>query len=244
MSKTATIYRMVTPDHLCPWGLKAIDLLQHEDLQIDDRHLASQEANNAYKEKNHVDETPQIYIEGKHIGGYDDLREHLGKRPEGQEGTTYQPIVAIFATTFFTALSASFSIYGNFLPSRIFELFIAFSMIVLGIMKLRDLSSFSVQFLSYDLLARKKVRYAYAYPFLETGAGILMLGGFLTFLSSAAAFFIGTVGAISVVKAVYIDKRQLKCACVGGGSNVPLGFVSLTENLMMVTIAVWMILRA
>ena len=33
-------------------------------------------------------------------------------------------------------------------------------------------------------------------------------------------------------KAVYIDKRELKCACVGGSSNVPLGFVSLTENLM------------
>ena len=35
-------------------------------------------------------------------------------------------------------------------------------------------------------------------------------------------------------KAVYIDKRELKCACVGGSSNVPLGFVSLTENLMMI----------
>ena len=48
------------------------------------------------------------------------------------------------------------------------------------------------------------------------------------------SLFIGTVGAISVIKAVYIDKRELKCACVGGDSNVPLGFVSLTENLFMI----------
>jgi hypothetical protein len=48
------------------------------------------------------------------------------------------------------------------------------------------------------------------------------------------------VGAVSVIKAVYIDKRELKCACVGGDSNVPLGFVSLTENLMMVGMAVVM----
>jgi hypothetical protein len=41
-------------------------------------------------------------------------------------------------------------------------------------------------------------------------------------------------------KAVYLDKRELKCACVGGSSNVPLGFVSLTENLMMIAMAVWM----
>jgi hypothetical protein len=47
-----------------------------------------------------------------------------------------------------------------------------------------------------------------------------------------------------VFKAVYIDKRELKCACVGGSSNVPLGFISLTENLMMIGMAVWMALAA
>lgn len=40
-----------------------------------------------------------------------------------------------------------------------------------------------------------------------------------------------------------VDKRELKCACVGGDSNVPLGFVSLTVNLMMVGMAIWMILK-
>ena len=55
------------------------------------------------------------------------------------------------------------------------------------------------------------------------------------------ALFIGTIGAVSVFKAVYIDRRELKCACVGGSSNVPLGFVSLTENLMMIGMALWML---
>jgi hypothetical protein len=40
---------------------------------------------------------------------------------------------------------------------------------------------------------------------------------------------------------VYVDKRELKCACVGGDSKVPLGFVSLLENVMMVLMAVWML---
>jgi hypothetical protein len=48
------------------------------------------------------------------------------------------------------------------------------------------------------------------------------------------------VGAVSVFKAFYADKRELKCACVGGNSNVPLEFISLTENLMMVAMALWM----
>ena len=54
------------------------------------------------------------------------------------------------------------------------------------------------------------------------------------------ALTIGSIGAVSVVKAVYVEKRELKCACVGGSSNVPLGFVSLTENVMMVAMALWM----
>lgn len=71
-----------------------------------------------------------------------------------------------------------------------------------------------------------------------------MLAGALTWLSAPVALIIGGVGAVSVFKAVYIDRRELKCACVGGSSNVPLGFVSLTENLMMIAMAVAMLLMA
>jgi hypothetical protein len=60
-------------------------------------------------------------------------------------------------------------------------------------------------------------------------------------VSIPLALFIGTTGAVSVFKAVYLDRRELKCACVGGSSNVPLGFVSLTENLMMVGMTFWML---
>jgi hypothetical protein len=114
-------------------------------------------------------------------------------------------------------------------------------MILLGMQKLRDVEGFTTMFLNYDLLARKWVPYAYIYPFVETGAGILMTGMILTWVSAPAALLVASIGAISVFKAVYIDKRELKCACVGGNSNVPLGFVSLTENLMMVGMAVVML---
>jgi hypothetical protein len=63
-------------------------------------------------------------------------------------------------------------------------------------------------------------------------------------ISAPVALFIGSVGAVSVFKAVYVDKRELKCACVGGSSSVPLGFVSLTENLMMMAMGIWMPLKS
>lgn len=52
---------------------------------------------------------------------------------------------------------------------------------------------------------------------------------------------IGAVGGWSVFKAVFIDKREVKCACFGGGSNVPPGFVSLSEDLGMLGIGIWML---
>jgi hypothetical protein len=114
-------------------------------------------------------------------------------------------------------------------------------MCILALLKLRDVESFSNMFLGYDLLAQRWVRYSYIYPFGEGLAGVLMIVGALMWLAIPVALFIGTVGAVSVFKAVYVDRRELKCACVGGDSNVPLGFISLTENLMMVAMAVWML---
>ena len=85
--------------------------------------------------------------------------------------------------------------------------------------------------------------YSYAYPFLEAGAGVLMAAHALNWLSIPVALVIGTIGAVSVFYAVYIQKREIKSACVGGSSNVPLGFVSLTENLFMIGMAIWMIAK-
>lgn len=116
-------------------------------------------------------------------------------------------------------------------------------MCVLAILKLQDVARFSTMFLNYDLLARRWVPYAYLYPFGEALAGVLMTADALPWLSIPVALVIGGIGAVSVFKAVYLDKRELKCACVGGSSNVPLGFVSLTENLFMVGMALWMLLR-
>jgi hypothetical protein len=96
--------------------------------------------------------------------------------------------------------------------------------------------------LNYDVLARQWVPYGYIYPYAELTAGLLMLAGVLAVVSVPLALFIGGIGAWSVFKAVYLEKRELKCACVGGSSKVPLGFVSLTENLMMVAMAVGMLL--
>jgi hypothetical protein len=188
--------------------------------------------------------TPQIFIRGARIGGYDDLRRFLGKHVADPSVPSYRPVIALFAMTALMALGASYAVSGSAFTLRAAEWFIGFSMVVLALLKLQNIESFATMFLNYDLLAKRWVPYSYIYPFAEGLAGVLMIAGALPWLSVPVALFIGTVGAVSVFKAVYVEKRTLKCACVGGASNVPLGFVSLTENLMMIAMAVWMALGA
>jgi glutaredoxin len=239
--KEATVVRMVTPHHLCPWGVKAKDLLKRSGFTVEDRHLATKEANEAYKRENGYDETPQIFVEGKRVGGYDALLEFLGKRPDPDERDTYRPIVAVFSVTFAMAVATTLAAQGRFEWLRIAELFVAFSMCVLGVLKLQNLQSFATGFVQYDLLARRYVPYASMYAFIEAAGGVLMIADVSTLVVAPAVLVASTVGAISVFKAVYLERRDVNCACVGGGSRVPLGSVSLTENLMMIAMAVWML---
>ncbi|HCJ20804.1 MAG TPA: glutaredoxin, partial [Erythrobacter sp.] len=98
-TRTATVYRMVMEDHVCPYGLKTIDLLKRQGFEIDDNHLTSRGETDAFKDKHEVETTPQTFIEDRRIGGYDDVREFFGKgRSQPKEGeTSYQPVIAIFA---------------------------------------------------------------------------------------------------------------------------------------------------
>lgn len=242
--KKATLYRMVMPKHLCPYGLKSKDLLQRKGFEVEDHHLTTREQTDAFMEKEGVDTTPQTYINGKRIGGFDELEVYLDvKKPKDQRrDTSYQAVVAIFGVAMLMALGLSWYSFGTLFTLRGFEWFIAISMCLLAVQKLQDLEQFSTMFLNYDLLAQRWVRYSKLYPFGEALAGVLMLAGSLLWLAAPVAIFIGTIGAVSVIKAVYVDRRELKCACVGGNSKVPLGAISLTENLMMLGMGLWMLI--
>lgn len=243
MSKKATLYRMVTDEHICPYGLRSKDLLEREGYDVEDHYLTSREQTDEFKEQQGVDTTPQTFIDSERIGGYDDLRSYFNKGEAGQTGTTYTPVITIFSVSALLTLAFQYYVSADFFSIRTLILFIAFSMTMLAAQKLKDLYSFTNSFITYDLFAMKWLRYGYIYPFVEAYVGIGMVAQLPALIVAPFSLFIGTVGAVSVFKAVYIDKRELKCACVGGDSNVPLGFVSLSENLFMIVGALIMLFR-
>jgi glutaredoxin len=74
---TATLYRMVLPDHTCPFGVRAKARLEEAGYSVDDRILSSREEVEAFKAEHGVETTPQAFIDGERIGGSDELEAYL-----------------------------------------------------------------------------------------------------------------------------------------------------------------------
>ena len=75
--KQATLYRMVLPEHTCPFGVRAKELLDAQGFEVDDRVLGSREEVDAFKAEQGVQTTPLIFIGDERIGGADDLERRL-----------------------------------------------------------------------------------------------------------------------------------------------------------------------
>ena len=76
-ARKATLYRMVLPEHTCPFGVRAKQILQSEGFEVDDRILRSREEVDTFKAEHKVDTTPLVFIDGEQIGGSDDLERYL-----------------------------------------------------------------------------------------------------------------------------------------------------------------------
>ena len=82
-NQTATLHRMVLPDHTCPFGVRAKQLLEQNGYEVEDRILSTRAETDAFKEEQGVATTPQIFIGGERIGGADDLARSLNKADAG-----------------------------------------------------------------------------------------------------------------------------------------------------------------
>jgi glutaredoxin 3 len=79
-SKQAVLHRMVTPEHTCPWGVKSFELLTRAGYQFEDHQLTTRSEVDSFMQDEGVQTTPQTYINGQRIGGYDELAAFLGEQ--------------------------------------------------------------------------------------------------------------------------------------------------------------------
>ena len=220
------LYRMDLPGHPCPWGLRALRLLQERHIPFEDHRLTSSEAVEAFKAAHGVATTPQIFAGPERIGGYTELAARLGVRPETAE-LSYAPVLAVFGTAALMALVLNAGVSG----------LMGIAICLLAMLKLMDVEAFAASFRRYDLLSQRWRAWGRLYPGIEllVGLGVLLQPqpSAAAQLLGAVAVWLGAMGMVSVGKAVFLDHLALNCACVGGNARTPLGLVSFAENLIM-----------
>ena len=80
-SREIILYRMILPDHTCPFGVRAKQLLEDSGLKFEDRILSSREETDAFKAEHGVSTTPQVFVDGERVGGSEDLQRYLSQQP-------------------------------------------------------------------------------------------------------------------------------------------------------------------
>lgn len=80
MSTKAELYRMVLPDHECPYGVRAKQMLEDAGVEFEEHILSTREEVDAFKMKHQVATTPQFFVDGQRIGGSDEVEAYLAKQ--------------------------------------------------------------------------------------------------------------------------------------------------------------------
>lgn len=148
---------------------------------------------------------------------------------------TYRPLILIIGFIVGVTLLMQFP-FDNFSGMLWMRHFMAGFFLVFAFFKLLNIDGFASSYRMYDIIAAKWKGWGYIYPFVELGLGVLYLINIAPFATNLATFIILGVSSIGVIRSV-LDKRKIKCACLGDVFNLPMSTVTIIEDLTMVAMA-------
>lgn len=212
----------------------SIDLSKGEAVIDMDKHIATEDLKTALNDypKYQLSEThPQIHTIVSAI-----------EKEEGRSWiATYKPILLIFGyitgVTFLTEY-----INGDFIWMRWMNHFMAGFFLVFSFFKLLNLKGFAESYSMYDIVAKKWNGWGYVYAFTELALGIAFLVGFNPILTNSVTFVVMTVSIIGVLQSV-LNKRKIKCACLGDVFNLPMSTITIIEDALMIGMSAIMLAK-
>lgn len=153
--------------------------------------------------------------------------------------TTYKPLLLIFL--FIAATTAIVSIDNGKIDVMLWmQYFMAGFFIVFSFFKFLNLTGFAESYAMYDVLAKRVKVYGLVYPFIELALGVAYLTDFEPTVTYIATICIMGFSSIGVIQSV-LDKKKIRCACLGAVFNLPMSMVTIIENLTMVLMALIML---
>ncbi len=153
---------------------------------------------------------------------------------------TYKPLILIVSFIAGVSLLAQYP-FADFSGMLWMRHFMAGFFIVFAFFKLLNINGFASSYKMYDIVAARWNTWGYIYPFVELGLGIMYLINFNPMLTNILTILVLGVSSIGVIES-NINKRKIKCACLGDVFNLPMSTVTIVEDLTMVGMAVVMLI--
>ncbi len=175
---------------------------------------------------------------GKTAGG----TSAAGSIAEGSPSfTTYRPLLTVVGFILLVTLLAQYPYPAGFDGSLWMRHFMAGFFITFSFFKLLNVSGFAESYRMYDEIAKRVPAWGNIYPFVELGLGLAYLTNIAPVWTNVATIVVLGVSAVGVIRSV-LDKRAIKCACLGDVFNLPMSTVTIVEDVTMVAMAAWMLL--
>jgi hypothetical protein len=188
-----------------------------------DKHISSDELQNALPEKYTVSAPTS-----------------LTSSTIPSEKTKLQQLKPLLLILFYITSAGALLHYKDWSWSEFMLDFMGLFYIVFGFFKMLDLKGFPESFKMYDPLAKRLPIYGWIYPFIETALGIMFLMRYEVNIALIMTLVVLGITTIGVSKTL-IDKKSIRCACLGTALKLPMTEATLIENTLMITMAALML---
>ena len=158
------------------------------------------------------------------------------------EKSKLQQLSPLFLIFGYITIGAIMHNYNDWSVDNFMLDFMGLFYIVFSFFKILDLQGFSTSFRMYDPLAKMTPLYSQIYPFIEIGLGVLFLVRFKINEALIATLVILGITTIGVTRAL-INKKNIQCACLGTVLKLPMTTATFIENVIMLMMALWMLLK-
>ena len=213
----------------------AIDLSSGEAIIHMDEHVPTQDFQAALKDYPKYQLTENNF---KAIQAQDALA--TGDTETKRWFQTYKPILLIFA--YIVGVTTLIEITADgFQWMRWMQHFMAGFFLVFCFFKLLDLRAFADAYASYDIIAKRWKSWGYVYASIELGLGISYLLGFYPILTNAITLVVMSVSIVGVLQSV-LQKKTIRCACLGAVFNLPMSTVTVIEDALMIVMSLSMLI--
>lgn len=159
-----------------------------------------------------------------------------------QEQSKLQQLKPLLIILTYISVASILMNYKNWNSSEAMLDFMGLFYIVFSFFKMLDLKGFPESFRMYDPLAKRLPIYGRIYPFIETGLGLMLLMRYEVKIALIITIFVLGVTTIGVTKTL-LDKKSIRCACLGTVLKLPMTEATFIENIIMIVMAISMLIN-